>query len=514
MYTMLKKYALAAALIPSIALSSFALSAFAATEPSCSTVTLYSGTTTQTAGWSETNQGGAPGSLAAANYSGGTWSPASPVVTAPIPPWINPATDPDYSGSGAVWISSSSTGPGDEGNTEGNASSSQWRLFHDSFTLPAGATVNSAQVWYSTDNAGAVYLNSNATPISTTNTGPDEVYGDSPASPGLNFDHSFTTTFTPVAGANSLDFVVRNWNYDGATNPTGLLYKAVVNYCVPQSVKVTVSKFVNGEMATASSSQSLGFPVDAEWNAENIGNGIGEFILGPNGFNSPNPYQAITSDMSPGASYTAHERLDQDNVALDCTTNKPYRLVGYTTGATMEDAAGATPSMTVPAFTNMTGDQNIIIWNASCSPTSTTTGQIGGDVTGNNGVLTVTSITPVQTTATADGTYEHGWKYIFHITVPTNEPKLAMKFADWFNASASTTLPVANNMRISSAQASSTATITLTAANTYSSPDMMITGDLDAGTAGRQVDVLVEVSIPNSTVNGSYTTSYGVRSLP
>ena len=103
----------------------------------------------------------------------------------------------------------------------------------------------------------------------------------------------------------------------------------------------------------------------------------------------------------------------------------------------------------------------------------------------------------------------------FHITAPTNEPNLAMKFSDWVNtANASDTIPVAGNMRISSLQAdNSDATIPITAANTYTSP-LHITGDLDPSTPGDQVQVKVEVAIPASTANGSYATTYGVQSSP
>jgi hypothetical protein len=66
-------------------------------------------------------------------------------------------------------------------------------------------------------------------------------------------------------------------------------------------------------------------------------------------------------------------------------------------------------------------------------------------------------------------------------------------------------------MRISSAQATITTPTTLTAANLYSSPALVMTGDLDSNTAGRQVDVLVETQIPLNTVNGSYSTSYGIN---
>jgi hypothetical protein len=66
-------------------------------------------------------------------------------------------------------------------------------------------------------------------------------------------------------------------------------------------------------------------------------------------------------------------------------------------------------------------------------------------------------------------------------------------------------------MRISSAEADNGgATILVSAANTYT-PDLHLIGDLSTTTIGRQVRVTVEVSIPAGTPDGSYTTSYGVR---
>jgi hypothetical protein len=46
-------------------------------------------------------------------------------------------------------------------------------------------------------------------------------------------------------------------------------------------------------------------------------------------------------------------------------------------------------------------------------------------------VLGVTQISAVQTFATADNTFANGWKWVFDVTVPTNETVLNMKFADW-----------------------------------------------------------------------------------
>ena len=68
-------------------------------------------------------------------------------------------------------------------------------------------------------------------------------------------------------------------------------------------------------------------------------------------------------------------------------------------------------------------------------------------------------------------------------------------------------------MRISSAQADNAgATIDVLAANTYTTPNLHMTMDLDPLTAGIQVDIMTEVRIPVGTANGSYSTNYGVKS--
>ena len=41
---------------------------------------------------------------------------------------------------------------------------------------------------------------------------------------------------------------------------------------------------------------------------------------------------------------------------------------------------------------------------------------------------------------------------------------------------------------------------------------VILTGDADANTPGRQVDVKVEMQVPSSALNGSYTTAYGIKS--
>ncbi len=382
----------------------------------------------------------------------------------------------------------------------------------------------------------------------------------------------------------------------------------------PSTVKVTIAKYIDGALATADLANSSTFTMNAAWSADNIGSGTGQYTLAAA---NDVPYQASTVDMSSGASYSTSEVMNSV-VAADCTTDAPFSLVGYSSGDTLEAAAAATPSLVAPAFTGLSSDKFVVVWNHDCanvdaglittnpataitaadatlngtngssaaighsfwaststfstaSPTlpagvfstpdlgpiaantafsaslssvsglpaiqpsttyyfaawsnvggtwhpgqvlsfTTGDGTIGGNV-GGTGVLHVDSIESVDTDATADGTFANGWKYIFNITVPTDETGVAMKFADWAKTGGGGTIPAANNIRISSPQAdNSGATVLLTAANTYSTPDLNMVTDLDPTTDGLQTKVTVEVAIPVGTTSGAYTTSYGVRS--
>lgn len=278
-----------------------------------------------------------------------------------------------------------------------------------------------------------------------------------------------------------------------------------------EMVTVTILKFIDGEQATASSANDADFPMTSTWNAENIGAGTGSYSLSET---NPVAYQAETADMTMGADYSTNEVLGGEVVTLMCATGTPFALQGYSTGDTAEEAMAASSTMDIPTFTNLQNDKYVIVWNTDCStPVDDTEGEIGGEVISGDGVLEVTSIEMVDTTATANGSFESGWEYVFHITVPMSEPDLAMKFSDWLRTGGGGTIPVANNMRISSNQANNGgATILLTAANTYSTPDLHMTTDLDPVMEGRQVQVTVEVAIPAGTPDGGYTTSYGVQS--
>ncbi|MDO8269346.1 MAG: calcium-binding protein [Candidatus Levybacteria bacterium] len=136
---------------------------------------------------------------------------------------------------------------------------------------------------------------------------------------------------------------------------------------LPETVTVTIDKYIDGTKATATTADNSAFPMSATWNATNIGAGSGNYDLDADGFNNiPTPYQAITSEMTAGADYTTNEVTGGSVVGASCSTGQPYALVGYTTGDTFSEAQSGTPSSTIPSFTDLDSDKYVIVWNMTC----------------------------------------------------------------------------------------------------------------------------------------------------
>lgn len=125
---------------------------------------------------------------------------------------------------------------------------------------------------------------------------------------------------------------------------------------------VTIHKYVEGAHATNSSADSLSFPMQSTWNATNIGAGSGSFAL------APSTYDAETSEMTEGASYSTNEDTSGPNVGASCADGKPFALMGYSTGDSESAAAAAPISSSSPALTNITSDKHVIVWNEDCTP--------------------------------------------------------------------------------------------------------------------------------------------------
>ena len=203
------------------------------------TITLVSGTATQTAGYTTTNPVATP--LVATLYSTPLWPNAFPVTPPVIPPWVDPATDPAFAGSGAVWVSTVA----DNYGNDGNILTDSWRLFKAEFTIPTGATSISGQVTAATaDNTFEIYFN---TGLLFTTEPTETVYGDAPTQPfPRDPPYPFQQVYgpfpiSPAVGLNTLYFVVRNWDNlaSSDSNPTGLLYKATITYTLGTATTTT-----------------------------------------------------------------------------------------------------------------------------------------------------------------------------------------------------------------------------------------------------------------------------------
>ncbi len=384
------------------------------------------------------------------------------------------------------------------------AGTGQYALSETGFNSPNAYTAVTAEMTSGADYTTSEIMDSTVGTVCGTEEAPTTPFALAGYSYGdtLEAAEAMTPSLTPPAFTDmTTSKYVIVWNTD-CSEP--------VVPPAPETVKVQINKYIDGVQATATNASSTEFTMNAVWSSTSHGSGAGQYLL--SAMNTPNPYQQSTVNFNAGASYSTNEDTTGNNVGTTCAAGKPFALNGYTSGNSFAEAASGTPSLVAPSFTGFASDKFVIVWNEDCTATSTG-GTIGGDVVEASSTLAVTSIETVDGSATANGTFEDGWEYIFHVTVPSDEPNVAMKFSNWTMTSGSSTIPVANNMRISSAQASSTATVLLTAENTYSSPDLVMTGDLDPLTPGKQVEIKVEVAIPAGTTNGSYTTNYGVRSL-
>ena len=192
-----------------------ALNAIEAPEEECTTITLVSDTSTMFVGLTETDPAGSSDDSA---FVGGTPGDAVVVVaTGFIGAWDTTSADPDVAG--ASWVSNNVVQPTDPAGPDPgqNGAIDTWRLFSDSFTIPAEASSISSPVsHFTSDNSVEAFLDGTSV-------------GTAP---------SYTTVadsapLTITTGAHTFKFVTKNDAYTGANNPTGLIYKVSVDYCIP-----------------------------------------------------------------------------------------------------------------------------------------------------------------------------------------------------------------------------------------------------------------------------------------
>lgn len=147
----------------------------------------------------------------------------------------------------------------------------------------------------------------------------------------------------------------------------------------PAPVTVTINKYIDGAMATSGSASGASFPMTASWDAANIGAGSGSYELDADGFNgNPTPYQAITSEMTSGASYSTSELSSGSSVGASCADGKPFALAGYSWGDTLAAAEAAPIGSSSPAFTNIATNKVVLVHNEPCAvvPPAPTSSQV------------------------------------------------------------------------------------------------------------------------------------------
>ncbi len=334
--------------------------------PACAPATMILSSDTGTTYKGQTNVN--PGASSAdGSFTGG---PAAAVVAGPdgYPgAWDTAGLNPAVLG--ASWVNDVSVAPT---NLNGGQVDT-WRLFSESFTLPAGSTVSSASVSFSADNSA------------------DAFFDDALIGSVADFNTVTTSNFAAAAGTHELEFVTKNFAFDGATNPTAVIYKATIEYCVPVvpptpvSPEVHIFKYIDGVQATAINADNATFPMITTFDSSVYGlNTNVPFTLSPSGW-GPNDiaYEASYVGGAVGDDYATNEVTGGAVVGASCADGKPFALVGYTTGDTLIAAEGGVPSLTAPSFTNLQSDKYVIVHNTKCPVLGSISGYKFHDVNGN-----------------------------------------------------------------------------------------------------------------------------------
>ncbi len=142
-------------------------------------------------------------------------------------------------------------------------------------------------------------------------------------------------------------------------------YVIVVNhYCNTPAqlgtVTVKIRKYIDGAVANTESASSTIFHMQSSW-SDTPDAGAGTYTL-----EEGNSFNAETSPMQMGtADYATSETFDTDT-AVACNEASKFELVGYTVGDSFAEAAGLTPSLTLPSFTNLQSNKFVIVWNKTC----------------------------------------------------------------------------------------------------------------------------------------------------
>jgi len=120
-------------------------------------------------------------------------------------------------------------------------------------------------------------------------------------------------------------------------------------------------------------------------------------------------------------------------------------------------------------------------------------------------------IVAIKQIGTPDNSYANGFEWVARITLPTNQPNIALQFADWTNS-----LAAGGNMQYYSEQilaglGSAGTPVDIITASTYPA-NVLVGNDADGSRNGIQTDIHIKLKIPGLTPAGAHSTTFKVRS--
>ena len=317
---------------------------------------------------------------------------------------------------------------------------------------------------------------------------------------------------TSLTTADTSTITVAGQDQFGNTIVTNNSTKVVLSTDGSGSLASTILTLAGGVAQTTLSSSSAGVV------HVNAASGI----LDPNAVAVTFSGATVPDTTAPVITNVQSTNIGTNSATITWTTNEnsssqiEYGTTSsYGTSNTVDSSLTAAHSMTLTGLApNTTYHFRVKSSDAAGNLATSVDNTFTTIVDDSTAVLKVTGIDAVNTYAATGGTFDNGFKWTFHVTVPTTETKFAMKFSDFTNGSGGT-IPAANNIRFYSAQSSDAASPTsakaITAAGAYSNP-ITLSADNDPLTAGRQIDVTVEMQVPAGTPGGSYSASYGLQS--
>lgn len=235
----------------------------------------------------------------------------------------------------------------------------KWVTFQRDFIVTSNPTLASLNI--AADNSYEVWLN-------------DESPSTPDFSDSLEDNHGVTDSYNVASllnvGSNKLVVRVKNWALPGAPiehNPGGLLFNLHLenNQCPapidnedPETSKVFIKKYVDNETASFSGEDAPNFSIDVS------GSGfVGPIVLTPNNYQGEHEFDNASGDI-----VIAEDTTDSNTLPYGATCEEgKYRLVGYTSGNSWEDAVGGSKTNDSSiVISNISQDKYVIVWNETC----------------------------------------------------------------------------------------------------------------------------------------------------